>query len=107
MVDSLYLSDSVSAAKYVLITVTRPERRDSRSCLIASLDMSSGSSVLLLERFRMIRFSVFFVITDCRFRVCSEDVSLTIFVRSATSLLEKNFCAKICVFSALSSVVTS
>jgi len=106
MINSLYLSDSVLTAKYILIVVTRPGRRDSRSCLIASLDMPSGSDILLLERFRMIRFSVFFVITDYRFRVCFGDVSLTIFVRFATSLLEKNFSARICVFSASSSVVT-
>ena len=92
--------------KCVLIAVIRSERRDSRSCLIASLGMSSGPGVLLLERFRMIRFSVFFVITDYRFRVCFGDVSLAIFVRFVTLLLEKNFFARICIFSALSSVVT-
>ena len=106
MVNSLYLSDSVSAAKYVLIVVTRLERRNSRSYLITSLDMSLGSDVLLLERFRMIQFSVFFVITDCRFRVCFGGVSLMIFVRFVISLLEKNFFARICVFSASSSVAT-
>jgi len=54
MINSLYLSGSVLMTKCVLIAVTRLRRRNSRSYLIASLDMSLEPGVLLLERFYII-----------------------------------------------------